>query len=73
MLIGFDKEIKLTSHAYFRAAKDALDLVAKYNEVKFAAETPYMTRASTYNKMRSGFDAVQEKESIYRQTVVNAN
>ena len=43
-LHAIDSDIKRTAMAYFKAAREAEDIVVKYQKIKYEAELTYIAR-----------------------------
>lgn len=72
-LNDIDMQLKAKASAYFVSAKEAEEALAKYDSIKYAVEWPYSNKLSSYENMLQNLKKAKEKESIYKESVDNAN
>ena len=67
------RQVKATAAAYWRAARDAEDAMAKHRSCKFSLDIPLTIKQNVYEHMIDCLKYLKEKESAYKESVDNAN
>ena len=72
-LHGLDYAIKQTAMSYFKAAQHAEESVARYQRIKYDADSQYQVRQHEYDNMMTALMKLSNSEVAYKQTVDEAN
>jgi len=67
------RQVKGAAASYWRAARDAEDAIARHRQSKFAIDVPLPVKMSIYENMIECLKTLKERESVYKESVDNAN
>ena len=67
------RQVKGSAAAYWRAARDAEDSLAKHRACKFSLDIPLPIKNNVYEHMIDCLKQLKERESAYKEIVDNAN
>lgn len=68
-----DLNLKQSATSYFRAAKEAEEIVIKYEQVKYAVDMTMAQKQLCHESMIQTLKKVRERESEYKESVDNSN